>query len=59
MKKLELEVVKYPGDIGIAHDIESTIQILQSTIQVMKTWTNISSEGVVLDGDYVVVERNN
>lgn len=55
MKKLELEVRKYPNDYEVHKDISNTIRTLEETINVMKNWTNISTQEVVLDGEYAVI----
>ena len=55
MKKLELEVRKYPGDYEVHKDIVNTVRTLEETIKVMKEWTNLSTQEVVIDGEYTVI----
>ena len=55
MKKLELEVVKYPGDPDVTRNILSTIQILEESLKIMRTWTDIPKGSVIVDGQFIDV----
>lgn len=55
LKKLELEVTKYPHDREICRDIEAAISTLTGSIEQMKSWIEPNMKGVVIDGDFTVV----
>jgi ParB family chromosome partitioning protein len=55
MKKLELEIVKYPGDPDVARNILSTIKILDESIKIMRTWTDVPKGSVIIDGQFIDV----